>query len=420
MRNKFLHILCMQLFIPFSLLLAQQSTMEDLQSEVNLLKKQVEILKAEKEKEAAVSELEELLQDAGAMAQEKKKDENLTTRVFRGGQRQLQALNPNISLTGDFVGSITSGNSSLLIEPSEFTDGRNRFTMREAEFHIIAPLDPFTRGKFFMGVPGDGSLEIEEAYMEWLNLPANINLKIGKFLHQFGILNRWHTHGLPQIDRPSALTNLFGMDGLAGTGLSANILLPPLLAHVNSLDLEISTGGDGICFSDTGNNILLVGHLKNYYDVNRNSYIEIGLSGAQGFNDNALKYQTQLAGLDLAYKWVPIGREHYRAIECRNEIIFSRMETVQGNRDRLNLYSYISNRLGMRYWVGLRYSYSELPWDAAKKTEWDLSPTLDFWQSEFVMLRLQYSYTQRSYAENDYSIMLQTVWSMGPHKHEAY
>ena len=420
MHIKIQHILCVQLLVPVCLLQAQQGSVAEIQTELNLLKQQVEILKAEKEKDVAASELEKLLQEAGTMAQEEKKDDNLLARVFRGGQRQLQALNPNISLTGDFVGSMTSGKGALLTEPSVFTDGRNRFTLREAEFHIIAPLDPFTRGKFFMGVPGDGSLEIEEAYMEWLNLPANINLKIGKFLHQFGILNRWHTHGLPQIDRPRALTNLFGMDGLAGTGLAANILLPPLWAHVNSLDLEISTGGDGICFSEKGNNVLLVGHLKNYYDLNRNTYIEVGLSGAQGFNDDALKYQTQLAGLDLSYKWVPIGREHYRTFECRNELIVSRMETTQGNRDRLSYYSYISNRLGMRYWVGLRYSYSELPWDAAKKTEWDLSPTLDFWQSEFVMLRLQYSYTQRSYTENDHSIMLQTVWSMGPHKHEAY
>ena len=420
MHYKIPYILCIQLLIPFSLLFGQQNQLEDIQAELQIMKQQVESLKAEKEKEAAVSELEKLLQEASLMAQEEKKDDNLTTRVFRGGQRQLQALNPNISLTGDFVGSMTSSNNALLTEPGDFTDGSNRFSLREAEFHIIAPLDPFTRGKFFMGVPGDGSLEIEEAYMEWLNLPANINLKVGKFIHQFGILNRWHTHGLPQIDRPSALTNLFGMDGLAGTGLGINILLPPLWAHVNSLDLEVSTGGNGICFSDTGNNVLLVGHLKNYYDLNRNTYIELGLSGSQGFNDNALKYQTQLAGIDLSYKWVPIGREHYRTFECRSELILSRMETAQGNRDRLNFFSFVSNRLGMQYWLGLRYSYSELPWETAKKTEWDLSPTLDFWQSEFIMLRLQYSYTQRSYAKNDHSIMLQTVWSMGPHKHEAY
>jgi len=398
-------------------LLAQSN---DLESELRALKEQVAALQAKLEKEAAASELEQLLAEANQLAQDEKKPQALVTRVFRGGQRQLQALNPNISLTGDFIGGLSSGTQALVTEPGDFTDGRNRLALREAEFHIIAPLDPFTRGKFFMGIPGDGNLEIEEAYLEWLNLPANINLKIGRFLHQFGILNRWHTHGLPQIDRPRALTNLFGVDGLAATGIGCNILLPSLWAHVNSLDIELSSGGDGICFAEKADNILLIGHLKNYYDLNRNSYLEIGLSGARGFNDDALQYRSQLAGLDLTYKWVPLGRSHYRTVEFRNELFMSRMQTDEGNRDHFGLYSFLTNRLGNRYWLGLRFSYSELPWEADHKTEWDLSPSIDFWQSEFVMLRLQYSYTERSYAENDHSLMLQTVWSMGPHKHEAY
>ena len=84
--------------------------------------------------------------------------------------------------------------------------------------------------------------------------------------------------------------------------------------------------------------------------------------------------------------------------------------------------------MSARTWIGLRYSYSGMPADPDSKNyiildgenEWDISPTLDYWQSEFVMLRLQYSYTKRSYMDDDHSVFLQTVWSMGPHKHEAY
>lgn len=76
--------------------------------------------------------------------------------------------------------------------------------------------------------------------------------------------------------------------------------------------------------------------------------------------------------------------------------------------------------MGSRFWAGLRYGYSQLPRDSEKKYEWDITPTIDFWQSEFVMMRLQYSYTCRSYEVNDHSFFLQSVWAMGPHKHEAY
>ena len=365
-----------------------------------------------------------MLSEAQDFARREKKEEPTISRVFRGGQRQLQALNPNISLTGDFFCSVTNGDKAFIKEDGDFTDGRNQFCLREAEFHIVAPLDPYTRGKFFLGIPGAGddplSAMIGEAYMEWLNLPCNANFKIGLFNTQFGILNRWHDHGLPQIDRPRALTNLFTKNNFGGLGIGANFLLPKLWSHVNELDVEVVTGGDGISFDNTYDNVIVVSHLKNYYDLTRNTYLEIGLSGAHGYNDESARHRTTLAGLDLVYKWSPAGRSHYRTVEFRNEFFFSHRETAEQTLDRYGFYSYLSNKMGARYWLGIRYSYSELPWKFDKEYEWDISPYIDFWQSEFVMMRMQYSYTHRSHEENDHSVFLQSVWSMGPHKHEAY
>jgi len=401
-----------------------EEEMEKVKSEytaqVAVLKERLQHLEETRREEEERSELETLLSAAQDFAEKEKKEEATIARVFRGGQRQLQALNPNISLTGDFFASITSGESDFVKKPGDFTDGRNRFFLREAEFHIVAPLDPFTRGKFFLGVPGDGHLHVGEAYMEWLNLPANMNLKIGKFRNQFGILNRWHEHGLPQIDRPRAITNLFGAEGMAGVGTSMNFLLPSLWAHVNELDVEIVTGGNGVSFAEDYDNLVLISHLKNYYDLTRNTYLEMGFSGAHGVNDTQQDDRTTLGAVDLTYKWVPAGRSHYRTIECRNEFFLSHREIPDGTLDRVGFYSYLSNKMGARFWLGLRYCYSELPQEKEKEYEWDISPYLDFWQSEFVMMRLQYSYTHRSYEENDHSLFLQSVWSMGPHKHEAY
>ena len=370
------------------------------------------------------AELEKLMSMAQNLAQKDKKEEPTIARVFRGGQRQLQALNPNISLTGDFYGSYTTGESDLVKNSGEFSDGRNQFFMREAEFHVIAPLDPFTRGKFFLGIPGAGddplSFMIGEAYMEWLNLPHNMNLKMGLFNTQFGILNRWHDHGLPQVDRPKSLTYLFGIENFGGVGMAANFLLPKLWAHVNELDVEVVTGGDGISFDERSDNVIVVSHLKNYYDLTRNAYLEIGFSGAHGYNNLVSHDRTTLVGLDLTYKWTPADRSHYKTVEFRNEFFLSHRETPTGDLNRFSFYSYLSNKMGARYWAGVRFNYTELPQSVDKEYEWDVSPYLDFWQSEFVMVRLQYSYTERNFGENDHSFFLQSVWSMGPHKHEAY
>ncbi|MFC1541078.1 hypothetical protein ACFL50_01370 [Candidatus Latescibacterota bacterium] len=396
------------------------------------LENRIRELESEKAKEESSSELDALLQEVDTLKDRKREDDTSVNRVFRSDARQQQQLNPEISMTGDFAGIYSSGDIDFFNDEGDFTFGRNKFFLREAELNVVAPLDPFTRGKFFFGIPGSGGAPIssivEEAYMEWLNLPGGMNLKIGEFNTQFGILNRWHDHGLPQYDRPRALTNLFGTGNFGGMGLSGNFLLPKLWAHANELDLEIISGGDGFSFEDNYENLVGVAHLKNYYDVTSNAYIEFGVSGAHGYNNIAQHYKTTLVGLDFAYKWVPIGRSRYRTTEIRTEFFFSDREVANGSSNGFGFYSFIKNRIGPRTWIGLRYSFSDMPPDpnAANYTvlkdgnEWDITPTFDFWQSEFVMLRFQYSFVQKSYSENDNTLYIQSVWSMGPHKHEAY
>ena len=369
-------------------------------------------------------ELMKLLEEADRMKEDKKVDDSIN-RVFHGQERVQAQLNPEISLTGDFMGSISSEDSDFINEPGDFTDGRNQFYLREAEFHVIAPLDPFTRGKFILGMPGYGedvslSEMVAEAYMEWLNLPAGLNLKIGKFNTQFGVLNRWHDHGLPQVDRPRALVNLFGTENFGGPGISGNIVIPHLWAHVNELDIEVVTGGDGVSFDDSYENVIGVARFKNYYDLTRNTYLEFGFSGAHGYRDKDLDEKTSLGGFDIACKWVPAGRSHYRTIELRSEVFFSHAEYLGEDLDRIGMYAYMTSKTSARTMCGMRYGYSELPYSIDDEYEWNIVPHFDFWHSEFVLLRAQYNYTKRSYDVDDHSVFLQTIWSMGPHKHEAY
>lgn len=386
------------------------------------MNRKIENLENRLNRQQKEEELKKLMGMAQNLSQQKKEERSVVNKVFRGGERQMQALNPNISLTGDFMGSLSTTKDRAIVKPGIITEGRNRFALREAEFHIVAPLDPYTSGKFFLGIPAHGddplSAMIGEAYLEWMNLPGGINLKMGYFNTQFGVLNRWHDHGLPQADRPRALVHLFGLENFGGVGLSANILMRGLWAHVNELDIEAVSGGDGISFDEDPRNIITVLHLKNYYDLTRNAYLEIGFSAAHGFQRLG-RLKNTLLGADMTYKWAPAGRSRYRTIEFRQEYFWSFCETPDGTRKRFGGYMYLSAKSGARFWLGIRTGYSELP-SRAMLTEWDLTPYIDFWQSEFVMLRLQFSHTRRNWADHDQSLFLQTVWSMGPHKHESY
>ncbi len=396
-----------------------------LEQRIRELEEKIEALEKEKKEEESASELELLLQQADDMSSEKADDEISANKVFKGEERQQQQLNPEISMNGDFVGAFSSSTDERIEKAGDYTDGRNQIMFREAELSVMAPLDPFTRGKFFLGIPGSGSEEpltsiIEEAYMEWLNLPGGINLKVGEFITQFGELNRWHTHGLPQVDRPLPLVRLFGNENFGGVGIAGNILLPSLTAHVNELDLSVTSGGDGISFDDSYRNIVGVARYKNYYDINRDTYFELGLSGAHGYNNEAEGHKTTLGAVDMTLKWVPAARSHYRTTEFKAEMFMSHRETAGDDLDRYGFLTLIHNKLGARFWHGLRFSYTELPLSVADEHEWEITPSIDFWQSEFVMLRAQYTYTERSYMEKDHTIFLQTIWAMGPHKHDVY
>jgi len=394
-----------------------------LDSVISDIKKKEEQVKAE-------DNLKQLLDEANQLAvREKEKEEDLSKK-FQSGVRQQQALNPNISLGGDFFAAYSSSKHEFISEPGEISYGNNGFFLREVELALESPLDPFTRGKTFISITKN-AISIEEAYMEWLNLPLKMNLKIGIFYSEFGPLNRYHDHALPQFDRPRALVNLFSNKGLGGTGLSSSFMLPRIIfADASTFDMTVVRGtstADDFSFAD--NSLLYIGQFKNFYDITQNSYFEIRLSGVTGQNPSEGDNFSYVGSLGLTYKWVPIGREKYRTFDWKTELLFSSRKENTGTIQSKGFYSTIQNKLNARFWIGGRIGYSELPYDSGQH-EWDYSINLDFWQSEFVFTRIQYQYNRRNIniqdpyppglLPHDHTIFLQVCWAMGPHKHEAY
>jgi len=375
-------------------------------------------------------DLQKLLEEADHLAAKEKEEEMDLSKKFHTGVRQQQGLNPNISLGGDFFGAVSSSDHEFITEPGDFSYGNNGFFMREVELALVAPLDPFTRGKNFISITQEG-ISIEEAYMEWLNLPLKMNLKIGIFYTEFGPLNRYHDHALPQFDRPRALVNLFSNAGLGGVGFAANFMLPKILfSDASTLDISIINGGYDVSFDsklDAG--LLYIGQFKNYYDISENSYFEFRLSGVTGKNPTAGDNRSYIGSFGLSYKWAPVGRSKYRTFDWKTEFLYSYREEASGNIQSKGFYSSIQNKLSARFWIGGRIGYSELP-DDNRQQEWDYTINLDFWQSEFIFTRIQYQYNWRNIVSwesfpvgllpNNHTVLIQVCWAMGPHKHEAY
>lgn len=393
------------------------------------LEKLITEIKAKIEAEEQEDELQKLLEEATRLTAVEKKEEHGIGHRFTSGLRQQQRLNPNISVSGDFFGGISTSKGSYVAEPSNVSYGNNGFYLRELSVSLNAPLDPFTRGKTFIAF-FENDIVIEEAYMEWLNLPARMNLKVGIFNTEYGLLNRYHDHALPQFDRPKVLMDMFSSAPLGGFGVAGNFLSKPLFwSGSSTFDFSVIQGGSGHSFTDQGEyNLLYVGNMTNFYELTRDTYVEWRMGGAVGHNDPAEEYRSYVGSLGFALKWIPVGRSKYRTTDWKTELLLSRRDTPIGQIYSKGFYSSLQNKLNARWWVSGRIGYSELPYDN-NQHEWDFTACVDFWQSEFVFFRLQYQYSLREFTNvignpgpypNDSSLIFHVCWAMGPHKHEAY
>lgn len=384
------------------------------------LEKTIQELEAKIEESEQEDEMRKLLEDAQKLSSQKKEDEaSLDERRFHSGLRQHSALNPNISLGGDYYYAFGRSESEYNSERSELSWGTGQFYMREMELTFEAALDPYARGKAFIGLGEEGA-GVEEGYIVLLNWPLNMNLKLGKYKMQFGVINRYHCHALPQFELPLVMTNFFSNETLSGVGIAANFLLPSITAHVNELDMEVVSGGADRSFTSEGrHNFIYVTHYKNFWDLNRSTFCEFGLSGAFGHNDPHETYKTAIGGADLRFKWSPPERSKYRGIEWWTEALYSHREEMEGHVDSWGIFSLLQCRLGARWVCSLRLDYSQQPTDNSLE-EYGGAVSVEFWQSEFVFMRLQYTYIDRNFDEDDRRFYVQTVWAMGPHKHEAY
>jgi len=384
----------------------------------------------QKKEEDRLNELKEMAEQLARQEKEETIDPN---KKFHSGTRRQQGLNPNLSLGGDFFIGGSNSNDQHINTPGELSYGNNGIFLREIELGLESALDPFTRGKTFISVSEEG-ISLEEAYMEILNLPLNANVRLGIINPEFGPLNRYHDHALPQFDRPGALVNYFGYGNFGGPGIAANFLLPRILgADASSLELA-GVHGDADEIFVSGNPWLMqgVGHFKNFYDVGENSFFEFSLNSAVGRNPYGIELDqhlwTTINSLGLVYKWVPANRSKYRTFDWKSEIFYATYQTESDIITSKSFYSSIQNKLSARWWITGRIGMYE-PLKDDEQFKWDYTLALDFWQSEFVFFRLQYQYNYRNLwtpgpetfdIPSDHSLILQICWAMGPHKHSAY
>jgi len=232
------------------------------------------------------------------------------------GPAAAKALNPDISVIGDFLGA--AGNAANRPTPS--------LEMHETEVGFQEVIDPYARADVFLSF-GEHGVDLEEGYLTFTSLPAGLQVKAGKMRAAFGKVNTLHNHVLPWTDRPLVTQDLVGgEDGINDAGVSLSRLLPAPKGIFLEGTAQVYRGDSDTVFqSRQRSDLSTVEHLRAYADITESTNIDLGGSFTRGRSPYAPAWN-QLYGIDATLHWKPLRRAIYHSFVGRTELIWARTQ----------------------------------------------------------------------------------------------
>ena len=334
------------------------------------------------------------------------------------------SLLPDISVIADLLTDLSPDSSTI-------AEG-DRFQLREIELGFQGSVDPYFRYDAFLGVHPE-EFEIEEGYATTLALPADLQVKAGKFHLPFGKVNLTHRPELHTIDYPLYIQSYFGEEGLSSTGIWASWIGAPLgffqelsLAATNGVEEHAHEEGEEEPEEETAErkdlfddlaDRLWVAHFKNSIDLTSASNLEVGASWTSSASDDPERVRTTLWGLDAIWRWKPLAMAKYRSAILQAEAAWR--DEPGPAEERFGAFVFGQYQLTRRVHVGGRYDVVE-PAEAEAGTVHAGQAVLRYFPTEFSQLRLAY---ERQAPEDEDAIdriLFQLTFALGPHRPHAF
>jgi len=314
-----------------------------------------------------------------------------------------KVFNPDIAVIGNFLGA--TGTNPVNETPT--------FDLNEAEASFQAVIDPYARGDFYFAFNPSG-VEIEEGFVTFLTLPADLLLRAGKMRAAFGKVNTMHTHALPWTDRPLVTDNLVGGDeGISDSGMSLSRLLNNPLFFLEAIG-EVYYSNDEVFEASKRSALTYVGRLRGYRDLTEGTNLDVGTSIAYGPTAVGPDTHARLIGIDATFRYRPLRRAIYRRLLARTELVWSRQDTTGATQNAFGWYGSADYQFARRWFAGARYDYSQQALDASLADRGG-SLLLTFWPSEFSQVRGQYRHTRYDGAGTANEFLFQFLFSIGAH-----
>jgi hypothetical protein len=341
-------------------------------------------------------------------------------RLGGAGGAAAKALNPDISVIGDFIAG--AGHNPLNPTPS--------FQMHESEVGLQAIVDPYARADFFISF-GETGVNVEEGFITFTALPSGFVAKAGKMRAAFGKVNTLHNHVLPWVDRPLVSQNLVGgEDGIDDAGFSVEHIIPaPGKWFLDFTGQAFRGDSADVYTSSNKNDLSVVGHLRGYRDLTDNSNLDLGVSYSRGHNLFGSDFITNLYGIDATYHWKPLRRSIYKSFIARSEFIWRQQNqpsllacqtitcpanTAAGFQRAFGFYASGDFQFARRWFVGGRVDQSDRAFDSHLNDKGGAF-VLTYWPSEFAQIRGQYRFTRYADRFDAHEAFIQLQFALGAH-----
>ena len=367
------------------------------------------------------------------------------------------AFNPSISLILSGTYAHTSqdpGQARItgfaLPQGADIGVGSRGFSLAESELALAANIDPWLAGNINLSISGDNSIEAEEAFITTTTLPDGLVLKAGRFFSGVGYLNSQHSHTWDFVDNPIAYQAMLGTQ-YADDGVQLHWLAPT----DQYMEFGLEAGrGRGFPGDDGSRNAagMTAFTFHTGGDVGDSVSWRGGLSllqasaSDQSLTENAYGTQdatalfngrTRVIVADGVMKWAPHGNATHTYFKLQGEWLQSRRD---GNLSDsaggpFALHQVQSGGYVQGVWqfmpmwrVGLRTERLDPGhdnWALTAGQSDDFHPTknsvmVDFSESEFARVRLQFAQDRTRQGTVDNQWLLQYQTSLGAHGAHAY
>jgi len=326
-------------------------------------------------------------------------------------------VNPAISFIGDM--RLTG----LRNAPADVGENKFVFNFNELEITAGSPLNPYSRADVTLGISKDG-VDIEEAYATLLRgLPLNLQVRAGQFRVDFGKINTQHTHQWSWIERPLMFQRFFGDEGLDAAGVNVSSLIG-VGSSALTLSGNVFSGGSywGNTQSLNFHNLAESGRVSLFTPLTVHSNIEFGFSGLTTRLGAAPGGQTTMGDFDFKYKWKP---DMYRSVVLVVEsMVGSKLVGPEnggvGAPVRVTAAGFFSSldvQFRRQYDTGAFLDYSQTP-TLEKPFQTGFGVFAGFsLVEETYRLGLLLRQDRGSALVRPYqTVILQLLWSLGPHK----